>query len=70
MGSRTIALVSVSICAAAKVLGYRHTETVVDEDDLAARNPAVVGENVNRLSHAGGQFPAGATSVSPSSAIT
>lgn len=39
-------------------LGYRHAVSGVD-DDLAARNPAVVGVNVNRFSHVWGRFPAG-----------
>ncbi len=54
-------MVSVSICAAVKDLDYRHAETDVDDDDFAARNPAVVGVNVNRFSPAGGRFPAAAT---------
>ncbi len=49
-------MVSVSICAAPKDLVYCHTETDVD-DDFTARNPAVVGVNVNRLSPGRGPVP-------------
>ncbi len=49
-------MVSVSICAAAKDLGYCHTETGVD-DDFTARNPAVIGVNVNRFSPGRGPVP-------------